>query len=98
MYKRQDILLVHTVFFRAGIHTAQFQLFFTVKTVILKACLLYTSFGAYLPQFFYSMLAPATLFALLAPVSLRAALALLVCVPLIPAAIAAVQTLSLIHI
>ena len=51
-----------------------------------------TYFGAYLPQFFYSMLAPATLFALLAPVSLRAALALLVCVPLIPAAIAAVQT------
>lgn len=40
------------------------------------------------------MLAPATLFALLAPVSLRAALALLVCVPLIPAAIAAVQTFA----
>lgn len=53
-----------------------------------------TYFGAYLPQFFYSMLAPATLFALLAPVSLRAALALLVCVPLIPAAIAAVQTFA----
>ena len=53
-----------------------------------------TYFGAYLPQFFYSMLAPATLFALLAPVSLRAALALLGCVPLIPAAIAAVQTFA----
>ena len=53
-----------------------------------------TYFGAYLPQFFYSMLAPATLFALLAPVSLRAALALLVCVPLIPAAIAAGQTFA----
>lgn len=49
-------------------------------------------FGAYLPQFFYSMLAPLTLFAVLAPVWLPAAAALLICVPLIPAAIAAVQT------
>ena len=49
-------------------------------------------FGAYLPQFFYSMLAPLTLFAVLAPVCLPAAAALLICVPLIPAAIAAVQT------
>ncbi len=51
-------------------------------------------FGAYLPQFFYSMLAPVTLFAILAPISLKAAAALLVCVPLIPAAIAAVQTFA----
>ncbi len=49
-------------------------------------------FGAYLPQFFYSMLASLTLFAVLAPVCLPAAAALLICVPLIPAAIAAVQT------
>ena len=49
-------------------------------------------FGAYLPQFFYSMLAPLTLFAVLAPVCLPAAAALLICVPLIPVAIAAVQT------
>ena len=49
-------------------------------------------FGAYLPQFFYSMLTPLTLFAVLAPVCLPAAAALLICVPLIPAAIAAVQT------
>lgn len=32
-----------------------------------------TYFGAYLPQFFYAMLAPLTLFIALAPVSLRAA-------------------------
>lgn len=51
-----------------------------------------TYFGAYLPQFFYAMLAPLTLFAALAPISLRAAVALLVCVPLIPVAIALVQT------
>ena len=51
-----------------------------------------TYFGAYLPQFFYAMLAPLTLFAVLCFVSVPAAVVLLVCVPLIPAAIAAVQT------
>ena len=51
-----------------------------------------TYFGAYLPQLFYSMLAPMTLFAVLAFVDLPSALVLLVCVPLIPVAIAAVQT------
>lgn len=36
-----------------------------------------TYFGAYLPQFFYAMLAPLTLFIALAPVSLRAAVILM---------------------
>lgn len=51
-----------------------------------------TYFGAYLPQFFYAMLAPLTLFVVLCFVSVPAAVVLLVCVPLIPIAIAAVQT------
>lgn len=51
-----------------------------------------TYFGAYLPQFAYAMLAPLTLFAVLSFVNFPSALALLICVPLIPAAIAAVQT------
>ncbi|MDO4355253.1 MAG: ABC transporter ATP-binding protein/permease [Clostridia bacterium] len=51
-----------------------------------------TYFGAYLPQFFYAMLAPLTLFVYLSTVNLPAAVVLLVCVPLIPVAIAAVQT------
>ncbi|MDE7273076.1 MAG: ABC transporter ATP-binding protein/permease [Lachnospiraceae bacterium] len=51
-----------------------------------------TYFGAYLPQFFYAMLAPLTLFVYLSFVSVPAAVVLLVCVPLIPIAIAAVQT------
>ena len=50
-----------------------------------------TYFGAYLPQFFYAMLAPLTLFVVLCFVSVPAAAVLLICVPLIPAAIAAVQ-------
>ena len=53
-----------------------------------------TYFGAYLPQFFYSMLAPLTLFAALCFVNVPSAAVLLVCVPLIPVAIAAVQTLG----
>ncbi|HIR92647.1 MAG TPA: ABC transporter ATP-binding protein/permease [Candidatus Egerieimonas intestinavium] len=53
-----------------------------------------TYFGAYLPQFFYSMLAPLTLFAVLSFVNLPAAAVLLLCVPLIPVAIAAVQTFA----
>ena len=51
-----------------------------------------TYFGAYLPQFFYAMLAPLTLFVILCFVSIPAAVVLLICVPLIPVAIAAVQT------
>ncbi len=51
-----------------------------------------TYFGAYLPQFFYAMLAPLTLFVLLSFVNFPCAIVLLICVPLIPVAIAAVQT------
>ena len=51
-----------------------------------------TYFGADLPQFFYAMLAPLTLFILLCFVNVAAAVVLLICVPLIPVAIAAVQT------
>lgn len=51
-----------------------------------------TYFGAYLPQFFYAMLAPLTLFVFLCFVNVPSAVVLLVCVPLIPVAIAAVQT------
>lgn len=50
-----------------------------------------TYFGSYLPQLFYSMLAPVTLFAVLCTVSVRAAVVLMVCVPLIPVSIVAVQ-------
>lgn len=50
-----------------------------------------TYFGSYLPQFFYCMLAPVTLFIVLAFVSLKAAVVLLICVPLIPLSIVAVQ-------
>lgn len=51
-----------------------------------------TYFGAYLPQFFYAMIAPLTLFVVTCFVNVLSAIVLLVCVPLIPIAIALVQT------
>lgn len=48
-------------------------------------------FGRYLPQFFYSMLAPVTLFLILVWMDVKSALVLLICVPLIPLSIVAVQ-------
>lgn len=50
-----------------------------------------TYFGAYLPQFFYAMLAPLTLFIYVCTMNVPAAIILLICVPLIPVAIVAVQ-------
>lgn len=50
-----------------------------------------TYFGKYVPQLFYSLLAPVTLFIALSPVSMKASAVLLVCVPLIPVSIVAVQ-------
>lgn len=50
-----------------------------------------TYFGKYLPQFFYSMLAPITLFIVLCQVDFKATLVLFICVPLIPLSIVLVQ-------
>ena len=52
-----------------------------------------TYFAKYLPQLFYSLLAPVTLFVLLVGVHARSAIILLCCVPLIPMSIVAVQKL-----
>lgn len=53
-----------------------------------------TYFGQYLPQLFYAVLAPATLFFMVAPVCLPAVVVLLLCVPLIPVTIVAVQKVA----
>ena len=50
-----------------------------------------TYFGKYLPQLFYSLLAPITLFIILCRVNFKASIILLICVPLIPMSIVAVQ-------
>lgn len=48
-------------------------------------------FGKYLSQLFYSLSAPVTLFVVLSFINWKASLVLLLCVPLIPASIVAVQ-------
>ena len=53
-----------------------------------------TYFGKYLPQLFYSLIAPLTLFVILSRVSLKASVILLICVPLIPISIVAVQKIA----
>lgn len=50
-----------------------------------------TYFGAYLPQFFYAMLAPLTLFVVLSFVNFLSAIVLLICVPMIPVTIVMIQ-------
>ena len=50
-----------------------------------------TYFGAYLPQFFYAMLAPLTLFGVLSVVNFPSAVVLLICVPMIPVTIVMIQ-------
>lgn len=50
-----------------------------------------TYFASYIPQFFYSLIAPMTLFIIISFMNFKAALVLLVCVPLIPMSIVFVQ-------
>ena len=51
-------------------------------------------FGQYMPQFFYAFLAPVTLFFAVKPISVKVAVALLLCVPLIPVSIVIVQKVA----
>ena len=53
-----------------------------------------TYFGRYLPQLFYSLLAPLTLFIVLCRINIKASVVLLICVPLIPVSIVAVQKIA----
>ena len=53
-----------------------------------------TYFGKYLPQLFYSLIAPLTLFVILCRISMKASVILLICVPLIPVSIVIVQKIA----
>ncbi len=68
------------------IHTSE-----VVQVAVEGVDQLETYFGAYLPQFFYAMLAPLTLFCVLSIVNFPSALVLLVCVPMIPVTIIMIQ-------
>lgn len=51
-------------------------------------------FAKYIPQLFYSLLAPLTLFLCLVNISFKASITLLICVPLIPISIVVVQKIA----
>lgn len=51
-------------------------------------------FGKYLPQFFYSMLAPITLFVFISFISIKSAIVFILCVPLIPLSIIAIMKIA----
>jgi ABC-type transport system involved in cytochrome bd biosynthesis fused ATPase/permease subunit len=51
-------------------------------------------FGKYMPQFFYSLLAPLTLFVVVSFFSIKIGFILFICVPLIPISIVAVQKIA----
>lgn len=53
-----------------------------------------TYFSMYLPQLFYSLLAPIALFLVLSVFDIKSAIALLICVPLIPISIILVQKIA----
>lgn len=85
MIYRKLLLLGNS--YKEKIHTSEI-----VQVAVEGVDQLETYFGAYLPQFFYAMLAPLTLFIVLSFVNFPSAVVLLICVPLIPVTIAAVQT------
>ena len=51
-------------------------------------------FGRFMPQLFYSLLAPLTLFTVMSFISFKTAIVLLICVPLIPMTIMAVMKIA----
>ena len=51
-------------------------------------------FGRFMPQLFYSLIAPLTLFAVMSFISFKTAIVLLICVPLIPVTIVAVMKIA----
>ncbi len=53
-----------------------------------------TYFGGYLPQFFYSMIAPLILFVVVSFINLKIAFVLFICVPLIPVSIIVIQKIA----
>lgn len=74
-----------------GAHREQFQTSEVVQISTEGVEQLEIYFGKYVPQFFYSMLAPVTLFVMVGTMSIKVAVVLLICVPLIPVSIVAVQ-------
>ena len=85
--------LIYQKLLRLGVsYKEQVQTSEVVQVAVEGVDQLETYFGAYLPQFFYAMAVPLTLFIVLCFINVPSAVALFLCVPMIPIAIAAVQT------
>lgn len=93
MVKKRFRELIYRKLLRLGTsYKEQIQTSEVIQVAVEGVEQLETYFGSYLPQFFYAMLAPVTLFVVLSFVNVPAAVILLICVPLIPITIAAIQT------
>ncbi len=92
--KRLRVLLLNKLLWLGPSYTSKVSSAEVVQVCVEGVDQLETYFGQYLPQFFYSMIAPFILFALFCFINVRCAAVLLCCVPLIPVVIVVVQKIA----
>ncbi len=92
--KRLRVLLLNKLLRLGPSYTSKVSSAEVVQVCVEGVDQLETYFGQYLPQFFYSMIAPFILFALFCFINVRCAAVLLCCVPLIPVVIVIVQKIA----
>ncbi len=92
--KRLRVLLLNKLLRLGPSYTSKVSSAEVVQVCVEGVDQLETYFGQYLPQFFYSMIAPFILFGVFCFINVRCAAVLLCCVPLIPLVIVVVQKIA----
>ena len=92
--KRLRVLLLNKLLRLGPSYTSKVSSAEVVQVCVEGVDQLETYFGQYLPQFFYSMIAPFVLFGVFCFINVRCAAVLLCCVPLIPLVIIFVQKIA----
>ncbi len=92
--KRLRVLLLNKLLQLGPSYTSKVSSAEVVQVCVEGVDQLETYFGQYLPQFFYSMIAPFVLFGVFCFINVRCAAVLLFCVPLIPLVIIVVQKIA----
>ena len=92
--KRLRVLLLNKLLQLGPSYTSKVSSAEVVQVCVEGVDQLETYFGQYLPQFFYSMIAPFILFGVFCFINVRCAAVLLCCVPLIPLVIIFVQKIA----
>lgn len=92
--KRLRVLLLNKLLRLGSSYTSKVSSAEVVQVCVEGVDQLETYFGQYLPQFFYSMIAPFVLFGVFCFINVRCAAVLLCCVPLIPLVIIVVQKIA----